>query len=59
VSEPLSAALARQHNDANVIAMGARLIGPDLAKACLETFLTAPFEGGRHQNRVDKLSKKD
>jgi ribose 5-phosphate isomerase B len=59
VSEPLSAALARQHNDANVVAMGARLIGPDLAKGCLETFLTAPFEGGRHQNRVDKLSKKD
>ena len=59
VSEPLSAALARQHNDANVIAMGARLIGPDLAKACLEAFLAAPFEGGRHQNRVDKLSRKD
>ena len=59
VSEPLSAALARQHNDANVLAMGARLIGPDLAKACLEAFLAAPFEGGRHQNRVDKLSRKD
>jgi len=59
VSEPLSAALAREHNDANVIAMGARLIGPDLAKACLEAFLAAPFEGGRHQNRVDKLSRKD
>jgi len=59
VSEPLSAALARQHNDANVVAMGARVIGPDLAKACLEAFLTAPFEGGRHQNRVDKLSRKD
>ena len=59
VSEPLSAALARNHNDANVIAMGARVIGPDLAKACLEAFLAAPFEGGRHQNRVDKLSRKD
>lgn len=59
VSEPLSAALARQHNDANVIAMGARLIGPDLAKACLEAFLAASFEGGRHQHRVDKLSDKD
>lgn len=59
VAEPLSATLARQHNDANVIAMGARLIGPDLAKACLEAFLTAPFEGGRHQQRVDKLSHKD
>ena len=38
---------------------GARLIGPDLAKACLEAFLAAPFEGGRHQARVDKLSQKD
>jgi ribose 5-phosphate isomerase B len=59
VSEPLSATLARAHNDANVVAMGARLIGPDLAKACLEAFLAAPFEGGRHQHRVDKLSDKD
>jgi len=59
VAEPLSATLARNHNDANVIAMGARLIGPDLAKACLEAFLAAPFEGGRHQQRVDKLSDKE
>ena len=59
VSEPLSATLARHHNDANVVAMGARVIGPDLAKACLEAFLAASFEGGRHQNRVDKLSRKD
>jgi len=59
VSEPLSATLARAHNDANVVAMGARLIGPDLAKACLEAFLATPFEGGRHQHRVDKLSDKD
>ena len=59
VSEPLSATLARQHNDANVVAMGARVIGPDLAKACLEAFLAAPFEGGRHQDRVAKLSRKD
>ena len=56
VSEPLSAKLARSHNDANVIAMGARLIGPEMAKACLETFLTTDFLGGRHQGRVDKLS---
>lgn len=59
VSEPLSAALARAHNDANVVAMGARLIGPDLAKACLEAFLATAFEGGRHQGRVAKLSQKD
>jgi ribose 5-phosphate isomerase B len=56
VSEPLSAALAREHNDANVIAMGARLIGEDMAKACLDVFLSTAFGGGRHGPRVDKLS---
>lgn len=56
VSEPLSAALAREHNDANVIAMGARLTGEDMAKACLTAFLTTDFAGGRHSGRVDKLS---
>ena len=56
VSEPLSAKLAREHNDANVIAMGARLIGSDMAKACLEAFLSTPFAGDRHVRRVDKLS---
>ena len=56
VSEPLSARLAREHNDANVIAMGARLIGIEMAKACIETFLATPFGGGRHQGRVEKLS---
>ena len=57
VSEPVSAALAREHNDANVLAMGARLIGPEMAKACLEAFLDTPFGGERHQRRVDKLSR--
>jgi ribose 5-phosphate isomerase B len=56
VSEPLSARLAREHNDANVIAMGARLIGIEMAKECLDAFLSTPFAGGRHQRRVDKLS---
>ena len=56
VSEPLSAKLARNHNDANAIAMGARLIGPEMARACIEAFLSAEFEGGRHQSRVDKLA---
>ena len=56
VSEPLSAALAREHNDANVIAMGARLTGSDMAKACVSAFLETEFAGGRHQRRVDKLS---
>ncbi|MEO1044182.1 MAG: ribose 5-phosphate isomerase B [Pseudomonadota bacterium] len=55
VSEPLSASLAREHNDANVIAMGARLIGIEQAKACLTAFLDTDFAGGRHQRRVDKL----
>jgi ribose 5-phosphate isomerase B len=56
VSEPLSAALAREHNDANCIAMGARLIGPDMAKACLDAFLSTGFAGGRHARRVEKLA---
>jgi len=57
VSEPLSAALSREHNDANVIAMGARLTGEAMAIACLEAFLATPFAGGRHQHRVDKLGQ--
>jgi ribose 5-phosphate isomerase B len=56
VSEPLSARLAREHNDANAVAMGGRLIGLEMAKACLDAFLATPFGGGRHQRRVDKLS---
>lgn len=56
VDEPLSARLAREHNDANVIAMGARLIGIEQAKACLDAFLTADFAGDRHVRRVDKLT---
>lgn len=56
VSEPLSATLAREHNDANVIAMGARLIGIEMAKACVTAFLATQFGGDRHQRRVDKLT---
>ena len=56
VSEPLSARLAREHNDANVIAMGGRLLGIEMARACLDAFLATPFGGGRHQRRVEKLS---
>ena len=56
VSEPLSAALAREHNDANVLALGARLVGEDMAKACVNAFLGTDFAGGRHQRRVDQLS---
>lgn len=56
VDDPLSAQLAREHNDANVLALGARLIGPDMAKACVLAFLDTNFSGGRHQRRVDQLS---
>jgi ribose 5-phosphate isomerase B len=56
ISEQLSAYFSRDHNDANVIAMGARMIGIEQAKACLDTFLATPFGGDRHQRRVDKLS---
>ena len=51
----LSAKLSRQHNDANVLVLGARLIGSDTAKDCATTFFSTAFEGGRHQNRVNKL----
>jgi ribose 5-phosphate isomerase B len=57
VDDPLSAALAREHNDANVLALGARLVGPDMAKACVSAFLGTEFAGGRHQRRVDQLSQ--
>jgi ribose 5-phosphate isomerase B len=56
VSEPLSAELSRTHNDANVLALGARLVGPDMAKQCVSAFLGGEFAGGRHQRRVDQLS---
>ncbi|MCB0413252.1 MAG: ribose 5-phosphate isomerase B [Bdellovibrionales bacterium] len=52
-----SARLAREHNDANVLCLSARLIGQDLNLGILETFLSTPFAGGRHQKRVDKISK--
>ena len=52
-----SARLARQHNDANVLAMGARLIGEEVARECLKVFLETPFDGGRHVGRVAKLSQ--
>lgn len=57
VGDPYAAALAREHNDANVIAMGARLIGIDQAKACLAAFLGGTFAGGRHEGRVAKLTQ--
>lgn len=56
IDEPLSATLARQHNDANAIALGARLIGVEMAKACVSAFLATDFLGGRHERRVEQLS---
>ncbi len=56
VSDSLSARLCREHNDANAIAMGARLIGIETAKDCINQFLNTEFAGDRHQRRVDKLS---
>ena len=57
VSQPLAAALARQHNDANVLVLGERLIEPDIAKQCVDHFFDTEFEGGRHRRRVAKLSQ--
>jgi ribose 5-phosphate isomerase B len=57
-SEPYSAAMARRHNDANVLCMGARVVGPGLAREILEAFLGQEFEGGRHERRVAKLESR-
>lgn len=56
-SEPLSARLSRNHNDANVLAMGARLIGLEMGKAIVDEWLVAEFEGGRHVGRIEKISR--
>ena len=55
-TNPVVARLAREHNDANVIAFGARIIGTEVAKACLREFLTSQFTGGRHVARLEKLA---
>ncbi|MBL8687672.1 MAG: ribose 5-phosphate isomerase B [Rhodospirillaceae bacterium] len=56
VHDETSARLTRQHNDANVMAVGQRLIGVETAKAALRVFFTTPFDGGRHVQRVAKLT---
>lgn len=53
--EPYSAAMARAHNDANVLALGARVVGEGFAEATLEAFISGAFEGGRHADRVAKI----
>ena len=55
-SEPVSAELSRQHNNANIVAMGARMIGPVMAEAIVDKFLNTEFLGGRHQLRVDMMT---
>ncbi len=54
-ADPVTARLGRQHNDANVLSMGARIIGREVALACVAEFMTSDFEGGRHARRVDKI----
>ncbi|MDD4796916.1 MAG: ribose 5-phosphate isomerase B [Eubacteriales bacterium] len=54
-SEPYSAKMSRLHNDANILAFGARVVGSELAKMIVDEFLNAEFEGGRHQGRVDMI----
>jgi ribose 5-phosphate isomerase B len=56
VHDGLTARLARQHNDANVLILGGRLLGPELARDCLKIFFTTAFDGGRHERRVAKMS---
>lgn len=54
-TDPVTARLGREHNDVNMLAMGARIIGGEVARACVEAFLGASFEFGRHARRVDKI----
>ena len=54
-SEPYTAKLSRMHNNSNMIAFGARVVGPDMAKMIVDEWLAAEFEGGRHQVRVDMI----
>lgn len=52
-----TAKMSRLHNDANILAMGGRIIGPELAKEIVDTWLSCEFEGGRHKRRIDKLEE--
>lgn len=56
-SEPCSAKATRSHNDANVLAMGARTVGTLVAEGIVDAFLTTPFDGGRHQRRIDMIAE--
>ena len=54
-SEPVTARLVKEHNNANIIAFGARIVGSETAKAILDAYLNAEFQGGRHQKRIDMI----
>lgn len=56
-SDPYSAKLSREHNNTNIIAFGARVVGPELAKMIVDEWLGASFQGGRHQRRIDMLAE--
>ncbi len=56
-SEPYSAKMARAHNNCNILCFGARVVGSELAKMIVDTYLDTSFEGGRHQRRVDMIMK--
>ena len=55
-ADPVTARLGREHNDANMLAMGARIVGDEVARACVTAFLDGVFEGGRHARRVEKIA---
>ncbi len=57
-AEPYSARLSREHNDANILCLGARVVGSGMALECLGAWLSASFQGGRHQRRVDKMERR-
>lgn len=57
VGDCFSAKATKEHNDANIIALGARVVGSGLALQIVDTWLSAEFEGGRHQNRIDKITE--
>ena len=56
-SEPVTARLVKEHNNANIIAFGARIVGSETAKAIVDAWLDAKFQGGRHQTRIDMIHK--
>ena len=56
-SEPYSAKLSREHNNTNIVAFGARVVGQELAKMIVDEWLDAEYEGGRHQRRIDMIAE--